>query len=126
MRLHQRPETTVSASVPRRLRKELTRQEVRVWKALRGWRPAGFHFRRQMPIGRHVVDFACLKQRLVVEIDGSQHGEDPHVASDRARDASLARQGFRVLRFWNNEVDRNFDGVMEAIFRHLTRENPSP
>jgi very-short-patch-repair endonuclease len=93
----------------------MTRQEVRLWVRLRELRPEGFHFRRQVPIDRFVVDFACLMKRVVVEIDGSQHGLDVNARRDRARDTTLTSLGFRVVRIWNIEVDRNLAGVIEAI-----------
>ncbi len=68
-----------------------------------------------MPIASSVVDFACLKTRLVVEIDGGQHNLDSHTAADRSRDEKLTSLGFRVVRFWNSDVDRNIEGVVEAI-----------
>jgi very-short-patch-repair endonuclease len=78
-------------------------------------RAAGLHFRRQVSIGRFIADFACLKQRIVIELDGGQHSADLMVASDQARDEELARRRFRVLRFWNAEIDENLDGVVETI-----------
>ena len=75
----------------------------------------GLHLRRQVPIGRCVVDFACLKHRLVVEVDGGQHSFDNAAAVDRRRDLTLSVLGFRVQRFWNAEVDADLDGVVETI-----------
>jgi very-short-patch-repair endonuclease len=90
--------------IARRLRKTMTPQEVKLWVHLRSWRPRGFHFRRQSPRNDYVVDFICLKHRLVVEVDGGQHNFDDHASRDAVRDRSFERDGFRVLRFWNNEV----------------------
>jgi len=73
----------------------------------------GFHFRRQVPIDHLIVDFACLSARLVIEIDGGQHHWEAGRHADEARDAHLHRHGFKVLRFWNNEVMVNPEGVME-------------
>ncbi|WP_372422312.1 endonuclease domain-containing protein [Salinarimonas chemoclinalis] len=122
---HKRPGTTVPIEVARALRKRLTRQEAALWVRLRRLRPAGFGFRRQVPIGPYVVDFACLKARLVVEVDGGQHGLDAHAARDAVRDARLAERGFRVARFWNHQVDRDLDVVMDTIFARLTESRPS-
>src|SRR5579864_9501761 len=77
--------------IARRLRKTLTPQEVKVWNRLRSWRKQGFHFRRQAPRRGYIVDFVCLKHRLIIEIDGGQHNVDPHRASDHARDRELSR-----------------------------------
>jgi very-short-patch-repair endonuclease len=96
----------------RRLRRDLTDAERRLWHQLKDRRLAGLKFRRQHPIGRYVADFACVERRLVVEVDGGQHAES---AADRARDAALQAAGFRVLRFWNNEVLQNMDGVVRTI-----------
>jgi very-short-patch-repair endonuclease len=110
-----RPASSVPVRVARRLRKRMTPQEVKLWVKLREQRLNGLHFRRQVPIGPYVVDFACLKHRLVAEIDGGQHSFDNAVAADRSRDLTLNSLGFRVHRFWNAEVDANLDGVVETI-----------
>jgi very-short-patch-repair endonuclease len=81
----------------------------------------GFRFRRQVPIGRYVVDFACLEARVIVEVDGGQHGDE----MDDERTAWLESQGFRVVRFWNSDVLGNTDGVVESIFMAL-RADPPP
>lgn len=101
--------------IARSLRKRMTPQEVKLWVHLRSWRQRGFHFRRQAPRDDFVVDFVCLKHHLIVEIDGGQHNFDAHARRDSARDQHLAGKGFRVLRFWNNEVDQNIDGVLTLI-----------
>jgi very-short-patch-repair endonuclease len=103
--------------IARHLRKVMTPQEVKLWVHLRALKKQGFHFRRQVPREGFVVDFACLKSRLVIEIDGAQHGEPGHSMRDAERDARLKAAGFRVLRFWNNEVNENLDGVVETIYR---------
>jgi len=109
----------------RSLRKRMTPQEVKLWVHLRSWRSRGFHFRRQAPRAGFIVDFVCLKHRLIVEIDGSQHNYDAHARRDVARDDHFARQGFRVLRFWNNEVDRNLEGVLTMIDDALNLPHPA-
>ena len=83
---------------------------------------AGLQFRRQLPLGRYIVDFACPAARLIVEVDGGQHAE----ARDAGRTAWLEGQGFRVLRFWNNEVLGNLDGVLTAIAKAVTPPLPGP
>ena len=112
--------------IARRLRKTLTPQEVKVWNHLRSWRKQGFHFRRQAPRRGYIVDFVCLKHRLIIEIDGGQHNVDPHRASDQARDRELSRAGFHVFRFWNSEVDQNLQGVLETIHTVLIERSPHP
>jgi len=102
--------------VARKIRKSMTPQEVKLWAHLRQLRrDDGWKFRRQVPLRGVIVDFACFEARLIIELDGSQHGLEPKAQADRERDAMLERNGFAVLRFWNNEVDRNFDGVWISI-----------
>jgi very-short-patch-repair endonuclease len=118
-----RPETLVSPSLSRRLRKQLTPHEVKLWNWLReGPGLQGYHFRRQVAVGRFVADFACLKARLIVELDGGQHGLLVHQIKDQARDQFLKLQGFKVLRFWNHEVDREKQMVMDTIYAALIRD----
>jgi len=114
----------MSNELARSLRKRMTRQEVKLWVHLRSWRKRGFHFRRQAPRDDFIVDFVCLKQRLVIEVDGGQHNFDAHARRDRERDQHFVAQGFRVLRFWNHEVDENLDGVLTIIDDAL--QNPPP
>ncbi len=104
------------------LRKTQTRHEIKLWAQLRAKRFAAFKFRRQVPIGKFIVDFVCFERRLIVELDGGQHSDQQ--IYDLGRDAWLKSQDFRVIRFWNSEVDNCFDDVLEAIFRELN--SPSP
>jgi very-short-patch-repair endonuclease len=97
----------------------MTPHELRLWAHLRQLKPQGHHFRRQVPIEGYVVDFACFGSRLIIEVDGGQHGDDTHRAKDAARDDHLRREGLRVLRVWNSELDENFDGVISAIIAAL-------
>ncbi len=103
----------------RALRKRLTSQEVKLWMKLRELKGLGFHFRRQAPIGRYIVDFVSFQSRLVIEADGGQHGMPESARSDQLRDAFLQSQGFQVLRFWNSDIDANLEGVMESILGTL-------
>jgi very-short-patch-repair endonuclease len=103
----------------RKLRKNMTRQEFKLWLHLRELRKLGFHFRRQAPIKSFIVDFVCYRPRLVVELDGSQHAEERHGLQDRQRDAQLATDGFKVVRVWNNDVDSNLNGVFDLILHEL-------
>jgi very-short-patch-repair endonuclease len=110
---------TVPNDHARALRKRLTPQEVKLWVKLRELKGLGFHFRRQAPVGAYIVDFVSFRSRLVIEADGGQHGLSNGARSDRVRDDFLRSQGFRVVRFWNSEIDQNLDGVMEAIVNAL-------
>jgi very-short-patch-repair endonuclease len=100
----------------------MTEAEKRIWFRLRGHRLKGMSFRRQFPLGPYIVDFACLDARLIVEIDGGQHGKNQR---DKVRGAWLASQGFTILRFWNNDVLSNTNGVIERIVEALN-ESLSP
>jgi len=98
-----------------RLRREQTDVEQRFWLAVRNRRLAGAKFRRQATIGSYVVDFLCVEAMLIVELDGGQHDE----AVDAARTRFLESRGYRVLRFWNNQVVENFEGVLETVAEAL-------
>jgi very-short-patch-repair endonuclease len=106
------------------LRKRLTPQEVKLWTKLRELKAFGFRFRRQAPIGPYIVDFVSFRSRLVIEADGGHHGLAAGARTDRARDAFLGSQGFRVLRFWNSDVDDNLAGVMESVLTALNQQTP--
>ena len=99
----------------RHLRRQSTLAERRLWSALRA-RRLGFKFRRQVPLCGYVVDFACIEKKVVIEVDGSQHASVDGRETDIERDARLAEPGFRVLRFWNHQVDRELSTVLEQIY----------
>jgi very-short-patch-repair endonuclease len=82
------------------------------------------HFRRQAPIGPYFADFACHAKRLVIELDGGQHSEKLHAERDAARDAYMRANGYRVLRFWNNDVMQNLNGILEKIVETLSAPPP--
>ncbi len=94
-----------------------------MWQILRAERFAGYKFRRQLPIDGYIVDFACLRHRLIVEADGGQHAERPR---DTVRDIYLEAQGFRVLRFWNDDIFNNEEGVLTSILNALQTPLPNP
>ena len=104
----------------------MTPQEIRLWVQLRQLRAESFHFRRQAPLLGFHLDFVCFKERLIVEVDGSQHGEDLQADHDATRDAILGRAGFRTLRLWHSDVDANLDGVVQAIRLALSTASDFP
>jgi very-short-patch-repair endonuclease len=100
-------------SIARKLRKRPTDAESLLWKHLRMEQLDGLRFRRQEPIENYIVDFVCFEKRIVIEVDGGGHDIDKE--KDRKRDACLKTEGFKVLRFWNNDVLLNIEGVVEVI-----------
>ena len=102
------------------MRQSPTDAERLVWEHLRARRLDGYKFRRQMPIDGFIVDFACFRSKLVVELDGGQHME--RMVRDEFRTAVINRNGYEVLRFWNGEVFENLEGVLETILVHLQRK----
>lgn len=106
----------------RRLRRDSTDAEQRLWRGLREALPLA-KFRRQSPVGPYIADFLSFRHRLIVEVDGGQH--DVNAAKDSVRTAYLEAQGYRVLRFWNNDVSGNLDGVLQVIGAALF-PHPSP
>ncbi len=109
----------------KRLRRSQTDAELRLWYHLRAHRFLGLKFKRQKPVGPYIADFVCLEHRLVIEVDGSQHN-DHKQESDRIRDCWLKAQGLIVLRFWNDEVLRDTDAVLERIRQVVELGGPSP
>ena len=99
----------------RTLRKDMPPAERKLWAALRGKRLGAFRFRRQHTVGPFIADFACIEARLIIELDGDQHGRGLAPTRDRQRDAYLEAHGWRVMRFWNGEVFSNLDGVLNTI-----------
>jgi very-short-patch-repair endonuclease len=102
----------------------MTDVEKKLWKQLRAKRFAGYKFKRQVPMQRYIADFICYQPKLIIELDGGQHAERTYY--DRRRDAFFVSQGFEVLRFWNNEVNENMDGVMQTILDILMKIPPLP
>jgi very-short-patch-repair endonuclease len=103
----------------RALRHAMTDAEKVLWRALKRIPVYGSHFRRQVPIGPYVADFACLKARLIVELDGGHHSRDDTQAKDAIRSQWLEREGYRVIRFWNSELNENIAGVLDTIYAAL-------
>jgi very-short-patch-repair endonuclease len=110
----------------RELRNHATDAERVLWAKLRELKIIGYHFRRQAPFRAYVLDFAEHRAKLVVELDGSQHGMREQASKDEKRDALLRLEGYAVLRFWNMEINENLDGVVEAIIRELHERDPHP
>ncbi|MDH4210044.1 MAG: endonuclease domain-containing protein [candidate division WOR-3 bacterium] len=102
-------------SIVKKLRRNMTQAEARVWNRLRN-KQLGLKFRRQQSIGKYIADFACYEKKIIIEIDGGQHSEEE---GDKARDDFFKKQGYTVLRFWNNDVLRNTDGVLESIVKAI-------
>ena len=102
----------------RQLRVEATDAEARLWQRLRNRMLGGFKFRRQFPVGPYIADFVCIERKLIVELDGGQHADNP---ADERRTRFLERRGYRVIRFWNPDVLANTDGVLEMIFIELEK-----
>ena len=105
------------------LRSNQTDAEQRLWYHLRAHRFMGLKFKRQKPMGPYIVDFVCVERGLIIELDGGQHAEQ--TAYDQQRDAWLCNQGYTVLRFWNNDVMRELEGVLEAIRSVALSANPT-
>jgi very-short-patch-repair endonuclease len=109
-----------AVGMARRLRRQITDAEAKLWYFLRDRRFVSFKFVRQAPIGPYVADFLCRQAKLVIELDGGQHAES---ARDGVRDAYIMAQGYRVLRFWNSDVFTNREGVLTVILQELHRES---
>jgi very-short-patch-repair endonuclease len=106
----------------RRMRKAMTDAEVKLWNELRAHRLTGLGFRRQMPVVGYIADFACPEHRLIVEVDGSQHGHGQTAQADLDRTAALERAGWQVLRFWNHDILCDIDGVCTHILRAIGKD----
>ncbi len=103
----------------KQLRSNTTEPEQALWRALKRIPVYGSHFRRQVPIGAYVADFACLKARLVIDLDGGHHSRDDVAAKDEARTRWLENEGYCVVRFWNTELSQSMSGVLDTIYSAL-------
>ena len=112
----------MSVASTRRLRRNMTEAELKLWSRLRNARLDGYKFRRQAPLGPYVLDFFCESERLVVEVDGGQHADSK---ADELRTAWLVARRCRGVRFWNHDVLRNIDGVLERLRLEIRRHAAS-
>jgi very-short-patch-repair endonuclease len=113
---HHRPITKRIRNFAKRMRREPTEAETAMWRLLRDRRFSHIKFRRQVPFQNYILDFVCFERRLVIEIGGSQHAE---AMSDIARDQALQHEGFKVARYWNNDVLQRREQIMEDILAKL-------
>ena len=110
----------------RSLRKNSTEAEKLLWHRVRNRQIENVKFRRQQPIGRYIVDFVSFEKRIVVELDGGQHATTINREKDKTRDAWLSKEGYEVLRFWDNEVFENLEGILEVIRARILSPSPLP
>ena len=103
----------------RKLRKNMTPQENKLWQILRNRTMNNYRFRRQYAIGNYIVEFICREKKLIIELDGGQHNQDKNIIQDNERTRFLENEGYKVIRFWNNDVDNNINGVYEEIVKYL-------
>jgi very-short-patch-repair endonuclease len=113
-----------NAGIAKRLRRNQTDAERVLWFRLRDRRLRGLKFKRQVPIDRYVVDFCCADARLIIELDGGQHAT--RILEDANRTEILAAMGYLILRFWNNDVLQNIEGVLEEILNTLEQQRSEP
>jgi len=113
---HHRPTAKRIRNFAKKMRCEPTDAEAAMWRLLRDRRLARFKFRRQVPLQNFILDFVCFEKRMIIEIDGSQHASSER---DTARDAVLVAEGFRTVRYWNNDVLQQPSAVLEDIFAKL-------
>jgi very-short-patch-repair endonuclease len=119
--MHQTRRATLRA---RELRRHMTDAEAKLWSRLRNGRLLSTKFRRQVPIGNYIADFCCRNLKLVIEVDGGQHAE--HAAQDAARTRMISMHGYTVLRFWDDQVLKDIEDVLEAIAREVTQRKACP
>ena len=119
-------EPTMANERARRLRRNRTEAERRLWRHLRELKSISFKFRQQVPIDHFIVDFACLSKRLIVEVDGGTHSTDDELHRDAKRERYLQAQGFRIVRFSNFDVRHNLERVMDTVVAALGTPTPNP
>ncbi len=117
--------TSNLTDLAKKLRINQTTAEAKLWNLLRDKQVENLKFRRQHQIGNYIVDFVCLEKNLIIELDGGHHGEEENITKDLERTKFLEEEGFRVLRFWNNEIFENIEGVGDAIYFNLSHPHPT-
>ena len=105
--------------IARKLRQSSTKEERVLWQLLRNRQFKNLKFKRQFPIGNYVVDFVCEEIKLIIELDGGQHNEPENIEADKVRTEFLESKGFKVIRFWNNEIDKNLEGVYLKLQKEI-------
>ena len=106
-------------NLAKNMRSNMTKEEVKLWNILRGKRFQGLKFKRQVLIGKYIADFVCVDKMLIIEIDGGQHNQENNIEYDKIRTDFLNSEGYKVIRFWNNEVWNNIDGVCKIIEENI-------
>ena len=99
----------------RDLRKNMTSQERKLWNILKNRQFYGYRFRRQFPIGKYIVDFVCREKKIIIELDGGQHNDPIEIQYDIDRTKFMVTEGYSVVRFWNNDIDKNLVGVYKEL-----------
>ena len=102
-------------ALARTLRKNTTKEERILWQLLRNRQFFGLKFRRQFPIGKYIVDFVCESIKVVIELDGGQHNEPENILLDEERTKFIENQGYKVIRFWNSDINKNISGVYDKL-----------
>ena len=113
--------TSTTLKQARNLRRNMTTQERKLWQLLRNSSLGGFKFRRQVPIGNYVADFVCELKNIIIEIDGGQHNDKNVIEHDKNRTTYFNSLGYKVLRFWNTEIDKQIDDVCGVILEELSK-----
>ena len=103
----------------RTLRKNSTIQEKRLWNLLKNHQFHSLKFKRQQPIGNYIVDFICKEAKIIIEVDGGQHNEKEIIEADNEKTAFLESKGYKVIRFWNNEVYENIEGIIKRLEKEI-------
>ncbi|MDZ4132728.1 MAG: endonuclease domain-containing protein, partial [Dethiobacteria bacterium] len=117
---------TTNPKLAKSLRKSSTDAELLLWRYLRNRSFEGVKFRRQQPFGPYIVDFISLNDKLIIELDGGQHNLEAEKVRDKVRDQYIEDEGYKVMRFWNNDLTNNIEGVLESIRLALLKDSPSP
>src|SRR5947207_15135072 len=117
--------TTKTIARARNLRKRMTDEKIKLWQALRLKQIIGIRFRRQAPLGKYIVDFVSHEHKLIIELDGGQHNDHTQIKYDAQRTKWLETQGYRVQRFWNNDVLLHLDAVLDIIWDICREKDPS-